>query len=114
MPLGAKESHGSPAPKNCPPAHVVSGTGTCCHVLPPSNDAAAMMSWKGPWIQAATMLLGSTGFTATEASSAWSTDKPPPPNPTSNVPTPLDRDSSITDPTAASTPSGRSEGPIEV
>src|SRR2546425_12633776 len=98
MPLGAKESHTSPATKNCPPAHVVSGTGTRCHVWPPSNEAAATMFWKGPWIQAATMLLGSTGFTATEGSSASSMGQAPLANPSSQVPTALGRDNSTSEP----------------
>src|SRR6266481_2835708 len=98
MPLGAKESHGSPAPKNCPPAHVVSGTGTCCHVLPPSNETAAMMSWKGPWIQAATMLLGWTGFTATKGSSVWSVGQVPNRlKPSLQLPTAFGRESSMSE-----------------
>ena len=43
VPSGANESHTSPAIKNCPPAQVVSGTGTRCHVWPPSKEAAATM-----------------------------------------------------------------------
>src|SRR5206468_4230488 len=112
IPSGAKESHTSPAIKNCPPAQVVSGTGTRCHVWPPSNEAAATMFWKGPCIHAETMLPGRTGFTATEGSSASSIDQAPLANPSSQVPTALGRETSTSDvlfwaATAASAPGTR-------
>src|SRR5436309_937826 len=101
IPSGAKESHTSPAIKNCPPAHVVSGTGTRCHVWPPSKEAAATRFWKGPWIHAATMLSGRTGFTATKGPSASSIGQTPLANPSLHVPTALGRESSTGEPLTA-------------
>src|SRR5207247_7301492 len=82
-----------------PPAQTVSGSGTCCQVCPPSNEAAATTSWKGPWSQAATMLFGWTGFTTMEGSSVSSVGQVPNAlNPVLHVPTALGRESSISEP----------------
>src|ERR1043166_2913345 len=101
-PFGANESQGSPAPRNGPPEQTVRGIGTCCQVLPPSDEVAETIFWKGPWIQAATIFFGFTGFTTTQDSAAsLMVPGPGPAMPSSQVPTALGRDSSISGPSVA-------------
>src|SRR5262249_8654684 len=100
-PLGAKQILVSDAPRKGPPEQTVNGTGICCQLRPASRDTAAMMFCKRPCVQTATMFLGLTGFTAINDSKASSSVKEVPGKVTklsSQAPTALGRDSSISGP----------------